>query len=177
MRALYSSCEDEGKTALTRAIRAQIEERQGSIPPAKRRGVGAEILAYVQALMQTQSKSQLSTTAGTAETVREERVISNSLGDQNYCLISVALAVVEAMQRSPAKQFQQICAFQCSYDTRTAREAKLDDIARRSNDIDMCIAHLLNYFIPPPAGKSLSLFCSDGLILKVYVLWFDYFAM
>jgi hypothetical protein len=73
-------------------------------------------------------------------------------------LLSVSLAVVEAMQRSSGKQFAAICDWQCAFDVRGAREAVLEKIAAQHCDLDICVAHLMTYFAASaaPIASSLS---------------------
>jgi len=73
---------------------------------------------------------------------------------RNQSLLSLTLAVVEAMQRSSGKQFTSLCTWQCAYDVRSARESELDDIARKYNDFDICVAHLSTLFLPKPSQPS-----------------------
>jgi hypothetical protein len=159
---LLSAPEEEAKTAIVRALKASIEAEKGVLPPAKKRGLGAEVLAYAQALILCPAAQAPHTSHGAnAEEdafLREceafRASIQGGLG-YNYgaCLraqglLSLSLAVIESMQRSSGKQFQQLCDWQCSYDVRTAREAELDSVARKFQDFDVCIAHLMSYFLP-----------------------------
>ena len=52
------------------------------------------------------------------------------------------------MQRSSGKQLTSLCAWQCAYDVRSARESELDGIARKYEDFDICVAHLSTLFLP-----------------------------
>lgn len=154
--------EEEGKAALCEALKVAILSEGGALPPAKKRGLGAEVLAYVQALVQcplpaavqssVASDGPRDSLAAAAEAYRQDQ--RSGLG-YNYAacarhqgLLSLSLAVVEAMQRSSGKQLQPLCDWQCAYDVRAAREAELDGLARKFRDLDVCIAHLMSYFLP-----------------------------
>lgn len=160
-RSVLLGSEEEGKAALCEALKAAILSEGGALPPAKKRGLGAEVLAYVQALVQCPQPAQpqpasaseevKDSLAAAAEAYRQNQ--QSGLG-YNYSacarhqgLLSLSLAVVEAMQRSSGKQLQQLCDWQCAYDVRAAREAELDGVARKFQDLDVCVAHLMSYFL------------------------------
>lgn len=150
--------EEEGKIALCKALKTAITSEGGTLPPTKKRGLGAEVLAYTQALLQTPLSKDTATEMQNNrlfEDFTEYRNNSQSgLGfnffsaSRTQGLLAVSLAVIEAMQRSNGKQFQSMCDWQCSFDVRTARETELDGIARKFQDFDVCIAHLMSYFLP-----------------------------
>ena len=66
---------------------------------------------------------------------------------RSYGIISLSLAVIEAMQRSSAKQFSSICSWQCSFETRCNREIDINNIIIKNNNIDICFNYLQSYFI------------------------------
>ena len=174
-RAAMVGSEEFGKTAICSALRRAISAEGGTLPPAKKRGLGAEGLALVQALIQApgiptpRSRSPGPVEAGSAQEEDWEMVqasdtyrsdLKAGLG-YNYAvcmryqnLLTLSLAVIESMQRSSGKQFAQLCAWQCAYDVRTAREIELDRTARKYQDFDICIAHLMTYFLTSKATTS-----------------------
>jgi hypothetical protein len=170
-RCVLLGTEEEGKTALCDALKAAILAEKGVLPPAKKRGLGAEVLAYAQALVQCPATDRDEGVASDDATLSAAAAyrcgVQGGLG-YNYAvclrhqgLLSLSLGVIEAMQRSSGKQLQQLCAWQCAYDVRAAREAELDAVARNFQDLAVCIAHLMSYFLPgsksvstPVLGKS-----------------------
>lgn len=165
--AVMAGSEEEGKLALCRALRSAITESGGAVPPAKKRGLGAEVLAHVQALTQCPvtshapqpaQNSSLDDDPVLAAAVSYRRDLQGGLGyNSDVCsryegLLSLSLAVVESMQRSSGKQFQQLCDWQCSYEVRAAREADVDASAQKFQDFDICIARIMSYFLTPAAA-------------------------
>lgn len=116
LNSLLSGTEETGRDSLVKNLKARIVIGNGQIPPNKKRGLGAEVLAHVQALIESPGDNQR---AGKS-TKCSEAVCLESHG-----MLSLALAVVEAMQRSSSKQFHSLCKWQCSYDTRAVREEEM----------------------------------------------------
>ncbi len=74
-------------------------------------------------------------------------------------LLSLCLAAIESQQRSVGKQFAALfntaagktnsSMWMCSFDVRAARELDLDASITKGggDDMDVCFAHLLRYFV------------------------------
>jgi len=144
LQHLMSRGEEEGRDTLCAEIKSRIKAELGSYPPSKKRGLGAEVLAYTQALLLA---------PGSQDPLLKLSCVDNS-ADLGYrpvtCmrsieLISLSYAVIESMQRSSAKQFSSICDWQCAFECRAQREADLDNIAHEYQDFDVCLAHLSAY--------------------------------
>ena len=73
--------------------------------PSKKRGMGAETLARTQAVMKA--------------------LKSGEAWVKRMPLLSNAVAIIEAMQRSSGKQFSAVCDWKCSFEVRQARESLL----------------------------------------------------
>lgn len=170
LQRIMAGTEEQSKLTLCAEIKSRIEAEKGALPPNKKRGLGAEVLAFTQALINAPGSAHRSSTSNgdcakafdlactnsesaAYKTYRED-LSSTGLGyNYSVCLrsqplLSLSLAVIEGMQRSSGKQFQQLCAWQCAYDVRTAREAEIGQMARKFEDFDICIAHLMSYFLP-----------------------------
>lgn len=139
LQHLMSRGEDEGRDALCGEIKSRIKAENGSFPPAKKRGLGAEVLAYTQALLQAPGRDDPSK-LGCADTAVLGYRPATCM--RSIELISLSYAVIESMQRSSAKQFSSICDWQCAFECRAQREADLDNIAIEYQDFDVCLAHL-----------------------------------
>lgn len=90
LRAMFACSEETGKLDLYERLRERVVAEGGTLPPAKRRGVGAEVLGLVNALVAT---------------------IPEGVGQQGpvLCcqgLTAWAMAVIDSMQRSSVKQLQ-----------------------------------------------------------------------
>lgn len=140
---LLSGNEDDGRDFLVRNLKVRIAIENGKLPPPKKRGLGAEILALTQALLDA---------PGEAASAKEQQLtgkistgaLSARTSIHSYGVLSLAAAVVESMQRSSSKQFPSICKWQCGYETRAAREADMQNrIQTRRCDFDVCLS-LLN---------------------------------
>lgn len=143
LQHLMSRVEEEGRDALCAEIKSRIKAELGSFPPAKKRGLGAEVLAYTQALLLapgSQDPLKPSCVDNTADLGYRPVTCMRSIE-----LISLSYAVIESMQRSSAKQFSSICDWQCAFECRAQREADLDNIAHEYQDFDVCLAHLSAY--------------------------------
>ena len=51
LEGILSQSEDAGRAALCNELKAHIQAESGALPPSKKRGLGAEMLAYTQALI------------------------------------------------------------------------------------------------------------------------------
>lgn len=154
--AVMASDEDRGRQTLCAELKRRVIAEMGTEPPPKKRGLGAEVLAYAQALVEAPGRTK----GQTGGRVRLPPAVPTgfSLGTcmRSHGLLSLSLAVVEAMQRSSGKQFTTVCDWQCSFDVRAAREAALDRVVALHQDLDVCVAHLVTYFALP-AGTAATL--------------------
>lgn len=137
-----SNNEDMAKQRLYYLLRESITTAGGVLPPSKKRGFGAEVLILVQALLDS-PMSDLP--------LQPLLSYNPSVCLQYQDLISLSLAVIEAMQRSSSKQFAQTCAWKCSYDVRTSREEALDcelvkffSSQSDSNPLAFCFQYLIS---------------------------------
>lgn len=161
--SIMCGTEEEGKARLCKSLKDAITAEGGVLPPAKKRGLGAEVLACTQALLQTplsttatspsepvteQNKEEFQNYADYRNNTKTGLGFNFAVATRSHGLLSVSLAVIEAMQRSSGKQFQALCDWQCSFYVRTAREAELDEIAHKFQDFDVCMAHIMSYFLP-----------------------------
>lgn len=144
---LLAGTEEAARVALCNEIKAHITANNGVLPPSKKRGLGAEMLAYTQALIAAPGNTSTDTTTTTNPTNTASTTTSTPL-------LSLTYTVIESMQRSSQKQFTSLCDWQCAYDVRTAREAELNTIAGKMEDFDVCVAHLLTYFLSNGSGTS-----------------------
>jgi len=133
--SILAGTEEQGKIRLCDALKAAIIESKAVGPAPKKRGLGAEVLALVQSLTAAPA------TATESKHSSEHRNAYNVDACIQYqSLLAVALAVVEAMQRSSNKQFYHVCPWRCSYDTRAAREAELDTlIGLKGKSMSQCM--------------------------------------
>ena len=134
--SLFAEAEDRGRAVLVTLLSNSIRECGGTLPPPKVRGLGAEILALMQALIVSPGTGG----AGGAGAAGAGGAGAGKGGVgyvpltcmKYHSLLTVAGAVVEAMQRSSGKQMQQQLSvvlgseqWQCAYDTRASREMRL----------------------------------------------------
>ena len=136
--------EDAGKTSLVRNLKSRIVVEKGEIPPPKKRGLGAEVLAFVQALAVSPGESNIHDQRTGR---RKGNIIASGYSPrtciQSQGILSLALAVVESMQRSSSKQFHSLCSWQCCYDTRGTREMDMQQRIQSKNcDMDVCLSLL-----------------------------------
>lgn len=125
-RSLFSESEETFREQLCSMLRAAVLAEGGSLPPpSKKRGFGAEVLALLQALIVSGRDQDQVKTLG----------YSPSISLKYEGLLSLALAVVEAMQRSSMKQFSAVCSWLTSYDCRESREEQFVDYIRRNSSI------------------------------------------
>ena len=141
---VLTGSEDAGRNSLVRNLKVRIAAEKGEPPPPKKRGLGAEVLALVQALAVSPGER------GNDGHAPESQKGSSSLSAysprtciQSQGMLALALAVVESMQRSSSKQFHSVCSWQCCYDTRATREMDMQQrIQSRSCDLDVCLSLL-----------------------------------
>lgn len=124
--------EEYAATVLCKELKVIIDSLEGKVAQAKKkRGLGAEVLANVQALVNSYNAKGIET-----------------IDKKWEMLLRLSLAVVEAMQRSSSKQFINICSWQCCYDVRAIREKDFERIVHdNSDDLEVCFTHLNNYFV------------------------------
>jgi hypothetical protein len=103
-RAFVSEPEETARRLLCDALRERITLERGTLPPVKKRGFGAELLAFVQSLI---------TSPGTADrcTLEQPQTIQargfNSMICERYVsLLSLVFCAIESLQRSSSKQFK-----------------------------------------------------------------------
>lgn len=113
--SLMTDSEDVGRGRLVDTLKQHIRDERGTLPPAKKRGIGAEILALVQSLLKAPGKEQ-PVVGGDTPPVLAPIVRTQSL-------LALAATVIETMQRSSAKQFASVCAWKAALDTRISRES------------------------------------------------------
>lgn len=138
---VLTGSEDAGRNSLVRNLKVRIAAEKGEPPPPKKRGLGAEVLAFVQAL---------AVSPGESDGDGQRRKGSSSPPAyfprtciQSQGMLGLALAVVESMQRSSSKQFHSLCSWQCCYDTRATREMDMQQrIQSGSCDLDVCLSLL-----------------------------------
>ena len=109
--------EEDGRAALCAALIECINAEGGNLPPPKKRGVGAEIFSLVHELLNAKISEFNSSAKLEANDFRATEY-NPIICMKYYNLVSLALAVVDAMQRSSGKQFGAVCTWACSYDIR-----------------------------------------------------------
>lgn len=133
---LMAGAEEQGRGLLVDVLKQSITLEKGSLPPAKKRGIGAEILALVQSLIKAPGQDSSKSMLGTGETEPSIGTITRS-----QSLLSLSLTIIETMQRSSAKQFSTVCSWKAALDTRIAREADWVKVLQESSDEDAFIAN------------------------------------
>lgn len=124
-RAIFASSEEEGRRLLCAALTAKIVLFKGILPISKKgRGLGAEVLALVQALViapgsggvgygSSSINMESSSRSGLVGRSSGHMGLNSKIGfNPKTCLstqtlLSFSMLVVEAMQRSSKKQFLQ----------------------------------------------------------------------
>ena len=142
-RAVLAGSEEEGRAALCSELEQRVRRYGGTLPPPKKRGLGAAVLALVQALLrapggepEVESKDARS---GRAKTVAAK------CAD----VLSPSLATIEAMQRSSATQQKHGSTMshnRSTYDVRSKLEAEVDAATDRlgaDGGIAVLLQHLL----------------------------------
>jgi hypothetical protein len=142
--------EEEGRLALCNELKESINKEKGKEPPPKKRGLGAEVSALVQSLIESPG-SYGGTTNQTMATAYNPIVCCKA-----EKLIALSFAVIDAMQRSSAKQFSTICNWKTSFDDRVARELDLLSNLFQYDDFDVTSASILKYFLKNKKSASSS---------------------
>jgi hypothetical protein len=122
--SLATESEEKTRVELLNALQELIKAEHGVVPTqSKKRGYGAEVLVYVQAFLVCPGNE--------ASRTKVPAAIINRLGyNPKICLkhkllLQIAYAVIEAMQRSSAKQYAQRCAWKLSYEAIASKEQLL----------------------------------------------------
>ena len=103
-RSFFMDPEDVTRSILVDVFSHCISTEGGVLPPHKKRGTGAELLAYLQALITSPGTS----VAGEIEGDYIRRLGYNPAICEKYMsLLSLSLAAIDSLQRSSAKQFRQ----------------------------------------------------------------------
>ena len=164
-RLLVSGSEEDLRTALVAALKAAIAHHGGSMPPPKKRGTGAEVLALVQSLLAAPGAG-----AGAGSAARPS--VRVCLDEQP--LLTLAATVIEAMQRSaskpsapapsapsppsvPSTQVHHgvLAGWQASFDVRGARERALEDLLQPSMaSFAECVPFLVSFLQAPLAAAA-----------------------
>jgi hypothetical protein len=97
MNAVCAINEEKGKTTIYEALRKEITEHNGVLPPSKKRGIGAELLVLVGAILSTPFES----TGAEHAPSYNIHVAIESAGLLSWCI-----AIIDSMQRSSTKQLQ-----------------------------------------------------------------------
>ena len=108
-RALLVGGEEEGRAALCEALRARVVIEGGQLPPNKKRGLGAEVLALTQALVQAPGAPGLSSVSASAAALSSEEVEE----DGDYVLVPAA-QLREELGFSPRNLRACATAAECS---------------------------------------------------------------
>lgn len=156
-RCLFFGSEDTARALMVRALTSAIARKGGQPPPAKRRGLGAEVLAYMQALVAA-AKAEQERRRG--DTLKAGVGAGSGLCLRERELLALCAAVVEAMQRSvsrapapPAAAAGGLPSWQCGFETRSARERAVDAILQAPLATFAEVVPLLLSFLggPPPS--------------------------
>jgi hypothetical protein len=97
MNAMFATSEEAGKGILYEALRKTIAESNGTLPPSKKRGIGAELLGLVNAILSSPSR-------GGAD--HSSPPYNVNLCVESSGLLSWSLALIDSLQRSSTKQLQ-----------------------------------------------------------------------
>lgn len=147
---LFLRDESESRPKICETLQLTIADENGSLPPSKKRGFGAEMLALTQALIESPGRpSKDHEHAHSLQLLlRSVRFKYNIFACMRHqSLLGVCMSVVEAMQRSSSKQFAQVCSWQCSFDARVARDELLTKaLASSMGDIDSSFQQLKSHF-------------------------------
>jgi hypothetical protein len=105
-RSFLMDPEDTTRNILVEVFSQCISAEGGSIPPSKKRGTGAELLAYLQALLASPGVSLPERPEGVNELYRGLGY-NPAICEKYLPLLSLTLAAIDSLQRSSAKQFRQ----------------------------------------------------------------------
>lgn len=133
----YTRTEDQFRAMVVEMLKEVIVAEKGTLPANKKRGLGAEILALVQAVLDAPGNGQ------------PKGIVAYRHGH----LLSMCLAIIETMQRSSGKQFQSLCNWKCAVDVRFARDLELASaLMPNSNndcmeDFDVVVTKMMKLFL------------------------------
>jgi hypothetical protein len=149
MRYKIMACnEDEGRSTLCQELKDQISKEKGNLPPPKKRGLGAEVSALVQSLLESPGSYSLPMNP----------VFRTSYNPIVCCkserLIALSYAVIDAMQRSSPKQFISLCNWKAAFDDRIIRENDMIQNMLQYDEFDVASAAILKYFLKNSSSKS-----------------------
>jgi hypothetical protein len=144
---LMSRNEEQGRLALSQALKQSIlSHKNGQLPPPKKRGIGAEILALTQSLIKASSSSGTTTIPALAEEEEQQKqqqqlqlIATHASSLETESLIALALTIIDTMQRSSAKQFQVLNHWKVAVDVRQLREQEILKLYNSYEDINVCI--------------------------------------
>lgn len=97
-RSFASDPEDIGRASLVEIFTRYITIEGGVLPPPKKRGLGAELLALAQALIAS---------PGLTQPKSSHLKFNSKICDKYISLLSLSFAIIDSLQRSSAKQFKQ----------------------------------------------------------------------
>lgn len=98
-KASLTEPEEETRVLLCDALKRFIESEQGKMPPPKKRGFGAELLALVNSL--------ISSPGGECNTpVNKDRKYNPMVCLKYVAFLSFTASIIDALQRSSSKQFK-----------------------------------------------------------------------
>lgn len=128
---LFSIDEEMLKMILCDELKERIVKEFGSLPSNKKRKFGAEVFAYIQALLGSKGM----------DNPNQQKIKSNfNVWIRSHGLVSLCYSIIETMQRSSEKQFRSICSFQNSYDTRSSIDMMIEKNALTG--FDECVSFL-----------------------------------
>jgi hypothetical protein len=120
--------EETFQSTLCSLLSSIIDRERGKqpLPPKKKRGIGAEVLALIQELIRSPGGTAAATATaavGDDSPFRKDNAIKSLQYSVPVCirhaaLISLSYSVIECMQRSSPKQFHSVCSWQCSFEER-----------------------------------------------------------
>lgn len=134
--SIMTGNEEEGKVELCNEFKLRIHQEKGKLPPEKKRGLGAEILAYSQALIQSKGFENME-----EESKKENPMVSY----RSESLLSISSLLIETMQRSSHKQFYSICNWKSCHDLRVQRETEILQEIYRFPEISLMIAKVFQH--------------------------------
>ena len=142
------------------ALRDETERRGVAPPPPKKRGPGAEVYAFMQALTKP-SEGAGATSAATSAAI--SAVVADAGPVRSRALLQVAGAVVEALQRTSSKTKPP-----APWDRMGDVEAAHAQLVEVGGDSEALLAHLTAQLQSAPAGGQASLGLADVMQLLVH---------
>jgi hypothetical protein len=129
-RALYLQSESSSHALVVSALKEIVSVEHGSYVH-KKRGMGAEILALLSAVLDSNSSSNSS--SSTSTNVGHRALLSTRYSS----IISLSCALIEVWQRSAAKLVHTSTtnSFRLAYELRQARQQRLYNVINASNSV------------------------------------------